>query len=178
MSCSLPGSIHEIFQARILEWVVISFSRGSSQPRDWTWVSHIAGRCFTVWATREAKDALYSVYFQLLWLLGCSPFWLFTLGGPWIPISLALAPQGCQSTIQLLSLPFQDWQKSSEGKVAQGTSSRPWARFPRSRGHSLSKILALYWYFHYFLNLQKKNKNNPVLFQLFQPGECFQNICY
>ena len=39
MDCSLPGSsVHEIFQARILEWVAISFSRGSSQPRDWTQV--------------------------------------------------------------------------------------------------------------------------------------------
>ena len=55
MDCSLPGSsIHEILQTRILEWVAISFSRGSSQPRDWTGVSGIAGRFFTVWATRKA----------------------------------------------------------------------------------------------------------------------------
>ena len=39
------------FQARVLEWVAISFSRGSSQPREWTWVFCIVGRCFTVWAT-------------------------------------------------------------------------------------------------------------------------------
>ena len=55
MDCSLPGSsIHGIFQARVLEWVTISFSRGSYQPRDWSQVSHIAGRPFTIWATREA----------------------------------------------------------------------------------------------------------------------------
>ena len=53
MDCSLPGSISEIFQARILEWVAISFSRGSSQTRDRTWVSRIAGRRFTVWGTRQ-----------------------------------------------------------------------------------------------------------------------------
>ena len=54
MDCSLPGSsIHGIFQARILEWVAISFSRRSSWPRDWTHVSHIVGRRFTVWTTRE-----------------------------------------------------------------------------------------------------------------------------
>ena len=54
MDCSLPGSsVHGIFQARVLEWVAISFSKGSSQPRDGTRVSHIAGRCFTIWATRE-----------------------------------------------------------------------------------------------------------------------------
>ena len=55
VDCSLPGSsIRGILQARILEGGVISFSRGSSRPRDWTQVSWIAGRCFTLWATREA----------------------------------------------------------------------------------------------------------------------------
>ena len=43
-----------ILQARILEWVASSFSRGSSWPRDWTQVFHIAGRFFTIWVTREA----------------------------------------------------------------------------------------------------------------------------
>ena len=53
--CNLRGSsVHGIFQARVLEWVAISFSRGSSQPRDWTQVSLIAGRRFTIWATKEA----------------------------------------------------------------------------------------------------------------------------
>ena len=55
MDCSPPGSsIRGILQARILEWAAISFSRGSSQPRDRTWVSCIAGRCFNHWGTREA----------------------------------------------------------------------------------------------------------------------------
>ena len=45
--CSLPGSsVPGIFQARVLEWVAISFSRASSWPRDRTWISRIAGRCF------------------------------------------------------------------------------------------------------------------------------------
>ena len=49
MDCSQPGSsVHGIFQARILEWVAISSSRGSSQHRDQTQVSHIAGRLFTI----------------------------------------------------------------------------------------------------------------------------------
>ena len=49
MNCSLPGfSIHGILQARILKWVDISFSRGSSQPRDQTQVPCIAGGFFTV----------------------------------------------------------------------------------------------------------------------------------
>ena len=57
IDCSPPGSfLHGILQARILEWVAISFSRGSSQPRDRTQVSHIAGRRFNLWATREAQQ--------------------------------------------------------------------------------------------------------------------------
>ena len=49
VDCSSPGSsIHEIFQTRILEWVAISFSRGSSLPRNQTWFSHIVGRLFTI----------------------------------------------------------------------------------------------------------------------------------
>ena len=49
MDCSPPGSsVHGIFQARILEWVAISFSRGSFGLRDPTQVSRIAGRFFTV----------------------------------------------------------------------------------------------------------------------------------
>ena len=58
MHCSPPGSsVYGLFQARVLEWVSISFSRGSSQPRDQIWVSRIAGRRFTIWATREAPWA-------------------------------------------------------------------------------------------------------------------------
>ena len=56
MDCKLPrSSVHEIFQTRVLEWVAISFSRESSQTRDWTQVSHIVGRRFTIWATREVE---------------------------------------------------------------------------------------------------------------------------
>ena len=59
--CNLPdSSVHGILQARVLEWVAISFSRGSSRPRDWTWVSRLAGRRFNLWATREAQ--LWSQY--------------------------------------------------------------------------------------------------------------------
>ena len=59
MDCSLPGSsVHGIFQARGLEWVAISFSRGSSLPRDRIQVFSIADRRFTVWATREAPYGL------------------------------------------------------------------------------------------------------------------------
>ena len=62
MGYSLPGfSVHGIFQARILKRVAIPFSRGSSQPRDQTQISCIAGRFFTVWAAREAQSFLFSL---------------------------------------------------------------------------------------------------------------------
>ena len=58
MNGSLPGStVHGIFQARILEWAAISFSRGTSQPRDRTWVSCITDRRFTIWATWETQES-------------------------------------------------------------------------------------------------------------------------
>ena len=62
MDCSLPGSsVHGIFQAIVLEWIATSFPRGSSQPRDWTQVSHIVDRHLTVWATRENSWILFYV---------------------------------------------------------------------------------------------------------------------
>ena len=59
MDCSLPGSsVHGILQARILEWVAVPVSRGSSQPRNFeSGVSCIAGGFFTSWATREALNS-------------------------------------------------------------------------------------------------------------------------
>ena len=55
MDCNLSvSSVHGILQARILQWVAIPSFRGSSWARDWTWISCIAGRFVTTWATREA----------------------------------------------------------------------------------------------------------------------------
>ena len=81
---NLPGfSLHGILQARILEWVAIAFSRRSSQPRDRTRVSCIAGRFFTVWATSEAYDLIIP-------LLGVFPLPKLKIFESWdicIPIS-------------------------------------------------------------------------------------------
>ena len=61
INCSLLGSsVHGILQARMPEWAAISFSRGTSQPRNWTQVSHTEGRCITDWTTQEAPLALRS----------------------------------------------------------------------------------------------------------------------
>ena len=83
IDCSLPGSsMHGIFQARILEWLAVSFSRGSSQPRDWTWVSYTAGRLFTIWATREDLSELKLDYkpldFSLFKVCSGAPSYFFT----------------------------------------------------------------------------------------------------
>ena len=57
VDCSPPGySVHGILQARILEWVTIPFSRGSSWPRIGSQVSHTAEKLFTIWATMEALN--------------------------------------------------------------------------------------------------------------------------
>ena len=86
MDYSLPVSfVYGIFQARTLEWVAISFPRGSSQPRARTWVSHIAGRFFTVWATRKALSTTVPL-----------PMGGFTLGN--------CLPQGYQNPRVLKSL--------------------------------------------------------------------------
>ena len=97
MDCSLPGSsIHGILQTRILGWVAIPFSRGSSRPKDPTQVSHTAGGFFTIWTTKQAllrmkslqmvkpglklkqfnsKNAFFTSFVKLLW--GSSDSWIF-----------------------------------------------------------------------------------------------------
>ena len=71
MDCLLPdSSVHGILQTRILEWVAMPSSRGSSQSRNQTGVSCIAGRFFTSWATREAPSTTGGFCALLLLLLG------------------------------------------------------------------------------------------------------------
>ena len=72
-------TVHGILQARILEWVAVSFSRGSSQARDQTWVSHIAGGFFTNWVIREAWFCLLCLYQNTIMFLTL----LFLLGHLW-----------------------------------------------------------------------------------------------
>ena len=63
MDCGLPGSsIYGISQARVLEWVAISFSRGSSQPRNRTSISCTGRQILYHWATREAYHMLFIIF--------------------------------------------------------------------------------------------------------------------
>ena len=78
MDCSLPGSpVHGISQARILQWVVISFSRGSSRPRDWTHVSCVScteGRFFYLWVPGEAQHLRCIIILKISLYLPYSSF--------------------------------------------------------------------------------------------------------
>ena len=63
MDCRQPGSsVCGILQARILEWVIIPFSRESFRLRSWTQISHIASIFFTIWANKEARWHKYSPF--------------------------------------------------------------------------------------------------------------------
>ena len=64
---AMDYTVHGILQARIMEWVAIPFSRGSSQPTDWTQVSCIAGRIFTSWATGRHITNVSPQLLKVLW---------------------------------------------------------------------------------------------------------------
>ena len=117
LDCSPPRpSVHGILQARILEWVPIPFSRGSSWPRDQTQVSGIACRFFIIWAIREAflyynwvaalsmllkGSSHLSVQFSSVQSL--SHVWLFAT--PWITAHQASLPiTNSQSSLKLTSI--------------------------------------------------------------------------
>ena len=68
MDCSPPGSsVHGILQARIPDWVAISFSWGSSQPRVQTWVFCIGGRFFTHWANNTDQYSIFDLLSSTHW---------------------------------------------------------------------------------------------------------------
>ena len=76
----MDSTVYGILQARILLWVAFPFSRGSSQPRNWTGVSFIAGRFFTNWATREKNvNIAFNVPWVSLTVLVRFPFFPFIL---------------------------------------------------------------------------------------------------
>ena len=96
-TCRPPGSsVHRILQARILEWVAIPFSRGSSWPRGWIWVSCITGRFFTIWATKKGQSKISD---KLL------PFWYTHLYSHTLFIS-AVSPYVSFPSAVLTSLSF------------------------------------------------------------------------
>ena len=108
-------TVHGILQAKILEWVAFSFSRGSSQSRDWTQVSHIAGGFFTSWATREVH--VWSYVSIIITLCACS------------------VAQSCLTLCDPMhcSLPGSSLHGILQARILQ------WAAIPFSRGSSQSR---------------------------------------
>ena len=95
--------VHEIFQARIMEWVAFPFSRASSQPRDWSQVFTIADRFFTSWATREAQEYRSGSVSQFSHSVGSGCLW---------PHGLQHTRNPCPSPTPGLysnSCPFSQW---------------------------------------------------------------------
>ena len=131
MDCSLPGSsVHWIIQARILKWVALPFSRGSSPPRVWTWVSYIVGRFFTIRGIREAHSL--STESLHVCMLSCfSPVWLFET--PWTvahqaPLSMGFSRQeswrGCHALLHGI-FPTQGMTSSLLGLLHWKAGSLP-----------------------------------------------------
>ena len=141
MNCSLlVSSVHEISQARILEWIIISFSRGSSHPRDWTcvsWVSYTAGRFFTT--SHQGRPYIVSVS-QSVQLL--SPVWLFAAHGlqytrlpcPSLTPGVCSCPssQWCHPIISSSVIPF-----SYSLQSCPASGSFPISQFFASGGQSI-----------------------------------------
>ena len=93
-------TVHEIIQAKMLEWVAFPFSRGSSQSRGWTGVSHIAGRFFTSWATwlsSQAQTTDRLCHYRLVCI-----FWNFIQMDPfWVNFYI-----GCENKSQRIFFPY------------------------------------------------------------------------
>ena len=139
MDCSLPGSsVHGIFQAIVLEWVAISFSSGSSQPRDRAQVSHVVDRRFTVWATREVQSQIKAMtknaqttaqlHSSHMLVKQCSKFSKPGFSNMWTV------------NFQMFKL---DLEKAEEPEIKLPTSAGSWKKQESSRKTSISALLTM-----------------------------------
>ena len=137
MNCSQPGScVHGILQARILEWVAIPFSRGSSWPRDGPLVSCIAGRLFTVWGTREAKLSTVGPWRgNSIWETGFFRRLCSTQNAlaPWIYFILTTAADKpnltqMEQTLKKKKIHFLMWKQGPGASVGGWRSHGCWGR--------------------------------------------------
>ena len=114
IDCNLPGSsVHGIFQARILEWLAISFSRGSSRPRDQTQVSCIAVRLFTDWGTIPFCRSVMS-----------NSFWPHGLQHTRLPCP-SLTPGAYSNSCLISWWPHEQFEKELQGKPNKTLSLLP-----------------------------------------------------
>ena len=112
----LGFSIHEILQAELLEWVAIPFSKGSSQPRDWTQVSCTVGRFFTLWPTRKALINTTTILLQNL-LISSLNYFKGLLTSPasytfrWLHSVSHLQTLKCKSDHTMFLLQIRQWNQ-------------------------------------------------------------------
>ena len=132
---SLPGSsVHGILQARVLEWVAISFSRGSSQPRNWTLVSCIAGRFFTNWNTQSVQFSSVAQSCPTL----CDPMNRSMLG---LPVHHQL-PEFTQTHVHRVSDAIQPSQPLSSPSPSAPNPSQHQSLFQWvNSSHEVAKVL-------------------------------------
>ena len=122
MDCSPQEfSVHGILQAKILEWVAIPFSRGSSQSRDRSQVSCIAGQIFTIRATRDLSKIMYwhvilnlGGYFELNFLLFLSMLYLHTL------IGMISSVKCCAQSFSCVRLFATSWIRAHQDPLSMG----------------------------------------------------------
>ena len=137
MDCTPPGSsVHGILQARVLEWVAIPFCRGSSRPRNWTWVSCIAGGFSTSWATRGAPNMLSSLLRRSVVSDSLRPhgLQLQRCANEDLPLP---GPSGCPQSRTAAARPCQASPSCTEAPRS-APSARPQSRFWTARSGSSS----------------------------------------
>ena len=155
MDCNPPASsVHGISQARILERVAISFSRRSSQPRNWIWVSCIAGGFFTknppMSYERSPTSRLYFLPFILLFLSltgsNCLPVTISSLVRMYLPSNSILRRRQWQPIPVLLPEEYHGWRSM----VGRG----PWGREESDTTERL--------HFHFSLSRIGEGNGNPL----------------
>ena len=162
-SCLTGSSVHRISQARILELVAIPFSKGPFWLRDWTWISCIAGRFFTIWASREAPHINISctISFSSVQL-------------SYSVVSDSLRPHGLQHSrphcpsptpgVYPNSCPMSRWCHPTISSSAVPFSSCPQS-FPTSRVFSDESVLRIRWprYWSFSFSISSSNEHPGLI---------------
>ena len=111
MDCSPTGSsVHGISQERILEWIAISFSRGSSWPRGWMHVSCLGRQILYLWATSSVQLLSLIRLFVTPWTAACQASLLFTISQ--VCSNSCSLTHWCHPTISYTVIPFFSWPQS------------------------------------------------------------------
>ena len=163
VDCSLPGfSVHRILQARILEWVAMPFSRGSSQPRDWTWVYYVSyiGRWIPLEPTGKPNMS------PIHGFPGCSDSKTFAFNAGdvgWIPgsgsspggeiIHSSILPRRIPWTEEPGGLQFMGSQRTGYNQVNTHTHTHTHTHTrARAHAHVHNRFFVVFTYSYFLLN--------------------------